>query len=112
MKKEVKTEEQKVDKLVLFEEMKDSMEQAVHNLSIVIEQQADLVKIVMENDKEKKFESFINELNGKLSDMANQREALKTRITTINSILLLAKNDEKFKCFLTDVLDVFGIFDK
>lgn len=111
MSKETKKPE-KIDKVMMFEEMKDSMEQTVHNLSMVIDQQAALVELVMKNDSEKKFEDFVNEMNKKLSELVNQRETLKARITTINSLLLLVKNDNKFKCFLVDILDVFGIFDR
>ena len=110
MEDEVKQEVQEVDKLATFEEMKENMEQTINNLGVILEQQGDLVKIVMENDKDKKFEEFINEMNHKISDIANQREVLKIRVEKINSLLLLARNDEKFKKVLLDIFDIFGIF--
>lgn len=108
----MKEKEQVLDKAIMFEEMRDSMQQSVDNISMIIEQQKDLIKLVEENNKENKYDDFIKEMKEGIENLENQKNTLSLRISKANKLLLVIKNDEKVKEYFLNMCDVFGIFNR
>lgn len=104
--------EQVLDKVATFEEMKESIEQTINNLKILTEQQGDLLKLVEENNKDKKYDQFILDMKSEIKNYQGQLVTLTTRLSIIKNILDFIKRDENAKTFFLDILDAFGIFNR
>ena len=94
-----------------FEEMLDSMEASLKNLVGVQAQQNDLVAIVKANDPDKKFESFIKEMDSQAKNLEEQRIKLIIKKEILKQVVEAVKANEVVARNISMLCKALGIFE-
>ena len=109
---EIKTEKETTieDITYRFEELKESFEESLNNLSEVICQQEKLIRIVADNDKDKEFKEFIEESNQQLSNLREQKEKLLYKKELISQVIDTCHTDTNCSKVISILAEAIGLF--
>lgn len=100
------------EKLMMLEEMEESMEESLDNIVKVAKQQNALIEVIETSSKAEEFKEFCGELKTQLQDLDKQRSKLLQRKDILHSIIAECKESETSKILVKKMLDVFGIFEE
>ena len=114
MEKIIKTEmnednKREINKIVMLEEMIDSMKQSKENGARLIAQQTKLIDILVKSE-DGEFKELIEATKQQNEKLEDQIEVIDYRLGLFDHILKECEKDTE-KALVLNVLDAFGIFD-
>ena len=95
-----------IDYTYLLQEMSDSISATIHNVTSVIEQQKDLVKLLEDTDADK-FKIEISSMKKQIEQNEHQIKLLSFRLDKLNSILKDI-SDERTRLIVSMLLEALG----
>ena len=95
-----------IDYTYLLQEMSDSISATIHNITSVIEQQKDLVKLLEDTDADK-FKIEISSMKKQIEQNEHQIKLLSFRLDKLNSILKDI-SDERTRLIVSMLLEALG----
>lgn len=95
-----------IDYTYLLQEMSDSISATIHNVTSVIEQQKDLVKLLEDTDADK-FKIEISSMKKQIEQNEHQIKLLSFRLNKLNSILKDI-SDERTRLIVSMLLEALG----
>lgn len=95
-----------IDYTYLLQEMSDSISATIHNVTSVIEQQKDLVKLLEDTDADK-FKIEISSMKKQIEQNEHQIKLLSFRLGKLNSILK-GISDERTRLLVSMLLEALG----
>lgn len=95
-----------IDYTYLLQEMSDSISATIHNVTSVIEQQKDLVKLLEDTDADK-FKIEISSMKKQIEQNEHQIKLLSFRLSKLNSILKDI-SDERTRLLVSMLLEALG----
>lgn len=114
MEKIIKTEmnednKREINKIVMLEEMVDSMKQSKENGVKLIAQQTMLIDVLVKSENEE-FKELIEATKQQNEKLEDQLKLIDCRVGLFDHILKECEKDTE-KALILNVLDAFGIFD-
>lgn len=91
-------------------ETADEMSNTIAHVDEVINEQNALVALVVQNDKDNKFEKFIESMKKQIDDTTQQKATLVKRFETLKEVVEECQADEKIAEIVTKLCIAFGIF--
>lgn len=91
-------------------EATDEMSNTIAHVDEVINEQNALVTLIVQNDKDNKFEKFIASMKEQIDNTLQQQAALVKRLETLKEVVEECQADEKTAKTVTKLCIAFGIF--
>lgn len=94
-----------------LEEMKDSMEEAIANITKVNNSQKKLINIINASPSAIDFADFVKGLVEQCENQTQQIEKINQKLALLNEILEMNK-DDKFNNYCGKILSLLGVFEE
>lgn len=91
-------------------EATDEMSNTIAHIDEVTGEQNALVALIVQNDKDNKFEKFIASMKEQIDNTVQQKAALVKRLETLKEVVEECQADEKTAKTVTKLCIAFGIF--
>ena len=91
-------------------EAADEMSNTIAHVDEVTTEQNALVALIVQNDKDNKFEKFIGSMKEQIDNTMQQKIALVKRLETLKEVVEECQADEKTAKAVTKLCIAFGIF--
>lgn len=91
-------------------EATDEMSNTIAHVDEVTNEQNALVALIVQNDKDNKFEKFIGSMKEQIDNTVLQKAALVKRLETLKEVVEECQADEKTAKTVTKLCIAFGIF--
>lgn len=91
-------------------EAADEMSNTIAHVDEVTNEQNALVALIVQNDKDNKFEKFIGSMKEQIDNTVQQKAALVKRFETLNEVVEDCQANEKTAETVTKLCIAFGIF--
>lgn len=91
-------------------ETADEMERTLSHINKVTAEQNELIELVNESDKAKKFESFTHSLKNDIDNTLNQKAQLEARHTMLRDVINECHADAHVASVVSTLCRAFGIF--
>ena len=91
-------------------EAADEMSNTIAHVDEVTNEQNALVALIVQNDKDNKFEKFIGSMKEQIDNTVQQKAALVKRLETLKEVVEECQADEKTAKTVTKLCIAFGIF--
>lgn len=91
-------------------EATDEMSNTIAHVDEVTGEQNALVALIVQNDKDNKFEKFIGSMKEQIDNTVQQKAALVKRLETLKEVVEECQADEKTAKTVTKLCIAFGIF--
>ena len=100
------TEKNENGKYFYLLEMEDSIESAIENAKKVKEQHLELIELIKDSNKAKKFEKFTGELENQVDEISSQIKTLNTRLEALRFV-----NSYEDKEIVEKLITTLGLFE-
>ncbi len=91
-------------------EATDEMSNTISHVDEVTDEQNALVALIVQNDKDNKFEKFIESMKEQINNTVQQKATLVKRLETLKEVVEECQADEKTAETVTKLCIAFGIF--
>jgi len=91
-------------------ETADEMSNTIAHVDEVINEQNALVALIVQNDKDNKFEKFIESMKKQIDNTAQQKATLVKRFEALKEVVEECQADEKIAETVTKLCIALGIF--
>lgn len=91
-------------------EATDEMSNTIAHVDEVTNEQNALVALIVQNDKDNKFEKFIASMKEQIDNTVQQKAVLVKRLETLKEVVEECQADEKTAKTVTKLCIAFGIF--
>lgn len=91
-------------------ETADEMEGTLSHIDNVTAEQNELIELVNESDKAKKFESFTHSLKNDIDNTLNQKAQLEERHAMLRDVIKECQSNAHVASVVSTLCRVFGIF--
>lgn len=91
-------------------ETADEMERTLSHIDKVTAEQNELIELVNESDKAKKFESFTHSLKNDIDNTLNQKAQLKVRLAMLCDVIKECQSNTRIANVVSTLCRAFGIF--
>lgn len=91
-------------------ETADEMERTLSHIDKVTAEQNELIELVNESDKAKKFESFTHSLKNDIDNTLNQKAQLKKRHAMLRDVIKECQSNAHVASVVSTLCRAFGIF--
>lgn len=91
-------------------ETADEMERTLSHIDKVTAEQNELIELVNESDKAKKFESFTHSLKNDINNTLNQRAQLEERHAMLRDVIKECQSNAHVASVVSTLCRAFGIF--
>ena len=91
-------------------ETADEMERALSHIDEVTAEQNELIELVNESNKAKKFESFTHSLKNDIDNTLNQKAQLEERHTMLRDVIKECQSNAHVASVVSTFCRAFGIF--
>lgn len=100
----------KKDLTFMLIETADEMERTLSHIDKVIAEQNELIELVSESDKAKKFESFTHSLKNDIDNTLNQKAQLEERHAMLRDVIKECQSNTYVASVVSTLCRAFGIF--
>lgn len=97
--------------LYRFEEMLDSLERSINNISSIQVEQQKLVDLIEKTDEANEFAEFVESMKSQIEDLESQKTVLVIRRTHLTSVIEMSKSNPAMEMFLNSFCMAIGMFD-
>lgn len=91
-------------------ETADEMERTLSHIDKVTAEQNELIELVNESDKAKKFESFTHSLKNDIDNTLNQKTQLEERHAMLRDVIKECQSNAHVASVVSTLCRAFGIF--
>lgn len=91
-------------------ETADEMERTLSHIDKVTAEQNELIELVNESDKAKKFESFTHSLKNDIDNTLNQKAQLEERHAMLRDVIKECQSNAHVASVVSTLCRAFGIF--
>ena len=98
------------DLTFMLVETADEMERTLSHIDKVTAEQNELIKLVNESDRAKKFESFTHSLKNDIDNTLNQRAQLEKRHAMLRDVVKECQSNAHVASVVSTLCRAFGIF--
>lgn len=92
-------------------ETADEMERTLSHIDKVTAEQNELIELVNESDKAKKFEGFTHSLKNDIDNTLNQKAQLEERHAMLRDVIKECQSNAHVASVVSTLCRAFGIFD-